>query len=106
MHNYLIDTEREPIGALQHAAMDRLRLQMDGAFNMNEQPIDELGGQHFAVPHQILHGGEHFDDDPDGRVRRSISRQRRQVGTAVLPRERLFCQIRDRDLRRPGRRTY
>ena len=104
LHNYLIDVRREPQAThLPYTAEDRLQLQLDGAFEMDNNALDELGGRRALIPGQLLHGGEHFDDDPDRVQRRAIQGNYFQIN---LPRQIIFDDIQEQDLRRPNRRTY
>ena len=91
IHNFLID-EREELDMPQQTASDNFTVALHSGFRQTEIPL------------QILHGGEHFDDDPSHSFRTNIL-QRNQIGN-ILPRELILADILEDDLRRPCRRSY
>ena len=83
---------------------------LDGAISMPTRQLEELNGESIVLPDQILHGGHHFDNNPNQEARRSCSENtaRTQIGGSVsLPREIImYNKVKDRDFRRPTARLY
>ena len=96
IHNFLIDNNLQENLPTEHIDEDQLNLVVNGAIDLQVNTIRELNGVSVPLPEDLLHGGEHFDDDLD----RS---SRRQPINEVLPREVLLEQVSLLDMRRPAR---
>lgn len=104
LHNFLIDRKEEATHAPSHTAEDQLNMELNGAIPMQQT---HGAGMHenTALPEQLLHGGEHFDDDPNAEIRnRGYARQR--DNGCLLPRELLANMVKEGDYRRPRPRGY
>ena len=102
LHNFLIDERGEPDTNPAPTANDRLNLRYFGGFN-TVASSDGTG----QVPEQILHGGEHFDDDPGQVMRRqAAARMRRRRDVTQMPCEVVLQLVTEGDYRRPSRRSY
>ena len=109
LHNFLINVKKENNVVPAHTAQDELNLALDGAIPMPFRQLEELNGESIVLPDQILHGGHHFDDDPNQEARRSCTENsaRAQSGGSVsLPREIMYNKVKDGDFRRPTARSY
>ena len=64
-------------------------------------PLQNIGDGNDVVPEQLLHGGEHEDDDyHQGRIRSRLETiAERDDG--LLPRENMFHHVCEQDLHRP-----
>ena len=91
IHNFLID-EREEVHMPPQTPSDNFTVSLHSGFRQT------------LIPLPILHGGEHFDDDPSHSLRTDIL-GRNQIGT-ILPREVILANILEDDLKRPCRRSY
>ena len=98
LHNFCIDAKNEPTQQISQTANDSLNMEIGGAITLSQTNID---GQDELIPDQLLHGGAHFDDDPGQSMRRAAATRQGE-----LPRDIMFQNILENDLRRPSRRSY
>ena len=103
LHNFCIDENTEPDTPIGMTADDRLALRNRGSFDT----VEREGGGGGQIPTELLHGGEHFDDDPGQNIRRAaVNRRRGRHIPPALPREIVYCLIMEGDYRRPQPRSY
>ena len=93
LHNYLINVNDEV--PIENSQEDQLNLTMSGAVPL----ASRVRHSHrvAGLPLQLLDAGDHFDDDPTRQFRNA----HRRSGNVVLPRESMFNQICESNLRRP-----
>jgi hypothetical protein len=85
LHNFCINETTEPDTPFGITASDRLSLRNRGSFDTEEREGEE-GGQ---IPFELLHGGDHFDDDPE-HVHQRAGVARRRAGLMAPP---LPCEV-------------
>lgn len=108
LHNYCIDEKEASCDAAYGSAIDEWRNELTGAVplvetNQQYAPDNASTTIGTVTPHQLLDGGNHFDDiGLNGRY----NRQRRynylsRINGSPLPRERLHSHVADTGITRP-----
>ena len=93
----MIDQRIEGGGPILHTVNDTSNLV--GAISMSNKVVDD---EVEAIPVELLHGGEHFDDDPAQTFRKASRRRaKKRSGSITLPREKIHENIVEMDIRRP-----
>lgn len=95
LHNFCIDESDIPERVPQTFYRDRFHMMNADSGYVLLRTDDPQ--QNTAVPTELIHGGEHFEDVPDNQLRA----QRRRNSGVELPRTRLFQLIADGHWQRP-----
>ena len=92
LHNFLIGSTNEPRHIPVANANDSLNMHMQGSILVDESTIQELDNEKNGLVNDLVHGGEHLDDQ-------NILREPNNDN--YLPREILKSIITEGDHRRP-----
>jgi hypothetical protein len=95
LHNFCIDESDIPEHVPQTFYRDRFHMMNADSGYVTLRTDDPQ--QNTAVPTELIHGGEHFEDVPDNQLR---AQRRRNLGVE-FPRTRLFQLIADGHWQRP-----
>ena len=113
IHNWLIDRRVGPITTASippHTDEDALSMALEGAVPLEVRPGHSRNER---FPNQLLDVGNHFNDDPNRRIRRTVAHPRPPTTTTgirdsnrfdrgKLPRENMCIKVMNLGMRRPA----
>lgn len=98
LHNYCIDERESSISPLTPG--DEATIELEGAVPLQSYPANTIRGHltgQQGLPMQLMDAGNHYED-----MSRALRRQQeRQDKWTMLPRERMYLSVADKQLQRP-----